>query len=66
MDIQVGATMLQNELTLLKVIVGAGFFGWMMLMFVQLLFVDKQSSSSNVLSFPSAKKPGKKEFLKAA
>jgi len=66
MDIQLGATMLQNELSLLKVIVGVGFLGWMLLMFVQVVLIDKPSSSSNVLSLPSAKKHEKKEFLKAA
>lgn len=66
MDIQLGATMLQNELSLLKVIVGVGFLGWMMLMFVQVLLMDKPSSSSSVVSLSSAKKHEKKEFLKAA
>ena len=66
MDIQLGATMLQNELSLLKVIVGVGFLGWMLLMFVQVVLMDKPSSSSNVLSLPSVKKHENKEFLKAA
>ena len=66
MDIQLGATMLQNELSLLKVIVGVGFFGWMMLMFVQVVLMDKPSSSSNIVSLPSTKKHEKKDLLKAA
>jgi len=35
-------------------------------MFVQVVLIDKLSSSSNVVSLPSAKKHEKKEFLKAA
>lgn len=66
MDIQMGATMLQNELSLLKVIVGVGFLGWMMLMFVQVILLDKPGSSGKVVSLHSAKKHEKKEILKAA
>ena len=66
MDIQVGATMLQNELSLLKVIVGVGFLGWMMLMFVQVILLDKPGPSGKVVSLRSAKKHEKKEILKKA
>jgi hypothetical protein len=35
-----GAEMLPNELTLLKFIVGIGFIGWMMILFVQAVWLD--------------------------
>ena len=36
-----GAEMLPNELTLLKVILGIGFAGWMMLILVQVVWLDR-------------------------
>ncbi|MBI3352952.1 MAG: hypothetical protein HY036_10290 [Nitrospirae bacterium] len=35
-----GAEMLPNELTLLKIIIGVGFLGWMMLLLVQAVWLD--------------------------
>ncbi len=40
METTFGSIMLPNELLLLKVIIGMGFFGWMMLLLVQAVWLD--------------------------
>jgi hypothetical protein len=40
METTFGEIMLPNELLLLKVVVGVGFLGWMMLMFTQVVLLD--------------------------
>ncbi|MFI5304251.1 MAG: hypothetical protein ACHQYP_05575 [Nitrospiria bacterium] len=44
-----GAELLPNELTLLKVLVGIGFVGWMMLLFVQAVWLDSSGVAKNGL-----------------
>jgi secreted PhoX family phosphatase len=44
-----GAEMLPNELTLLKVIVAFGFVGWMMLLLVQAVWLDSSAVAKNGL-----------------
>ena len=39
-----GGEMLQNELLVLKIIVGVGFIGWMMLMYVHTVFLADESA----------------------
>ncbi|MHB8483774.1 MAG: hypothetical protein ACYDBV_13760 [Nitrospiria bacterium] len=61
-----GALMLQNELSLLKLIVGISFFGWILLIMVQVVWLDefplrrKDSPQRTQEDLPQ------KEFLKAA
>jgi hypothetical protein len=66
MDISVGAVMLQNELTLLKIIVGVGFLVWMMLMFVQVVWMNQRPITTQISQKDLKKGFDKPQFLKAA
>jgi hypothetical protein len=63
-----GGEMLQNELLVLQIIVGIGFIGWMMLMYVHTVLL----SSSSGGEIESLKKPSQRkkerhfEYKKAA
>ncbi|MBI1822308.1 MAG: hypothetical protein HY036_02225 [Nitrospirae bacterium] len=61
-----GALMLQNELNLLKTIVGIGFFGWMMLMLVQVVWLDEIPSEQKDSPQKPKEEYRRQDFLKAA
>ena len=69
MESALGSIMLANELLLLKVTVGLGFLGWMILMFTQVVLLDHfphQVSNPFRKSSQGKVEYKKEEFKKAA
>ena len=61
-----GALMLPNELGLLKVMVGISFFGWMILMLTQVVWLDEWPLAKQNVPEKSVESESPTEFLKAA
>jgi hypothetical protein len=63
-----GGEMLQNELLVLQIIVGVGFIGWMMLMYVHTVLLSNSSGGEieNLKKSSHRKKERQFEYKKAA
>ncbi|MBI1823257.1 MAG: hypothetical protein HY200_00540 [Nitrospirae bacterium] len=63
-----GGEMLQNELLVLQIIVGIGFIGWMMLMYVHTVLLSNSSGEEigGLKNSSRNEKDARLEFKKAA